>query len=355
MKALAKVESKVTKPAGGIYGLIDEFVVKYDRLRTEASRRSYRKSLRHFAAFASNAQYVNTGLLLSDYRNHVSNTLAAKSANLYISALRAFCRWLSKPTDERLPLLPEDYADRLAGVKEDRGEEDYFGHDIITDDENRKILASFGSTFKDVRDRAIWAVMSCAGLRTIEVCRANLEGLEYLGKDAAGNPVVFLRVWGKGKSAANAKVRVPAPVMRLVEDYLQARILKADVSVPAKMKMPLSQWCIRENVFKQDVKGTPLFAAVGNRDFGGRLCPESLSQLIKSIFRRNGFDSARISAHSLRHLAISTALNHGAALEEVRQMARHSSLTVTQRYLHIKERIHNPSECLAAAAFGLIC
>jgi integrase len=48
-----------------------------------------------------------------------------------------------------------------------------------------------------------------------------------------------------------------------------------------------------------------------------------------------GFDSERLTAHSLRHTAITQALLAGSPLQEVQQFARHSSINTMQTAKHV--------------------
>ena len=66
-----------------------------------------------------------------------------------------------------------------------------------------------------------------------------------------------------------------------------------------------------------------------------------------------GYNSKRLTAHSLRHTAATTAINSGANLRQVQQVMRHSSINVTTIYLHDLDRLNNNAEELNAAAFGL--
>ena len=74
---------------------------------------------------------------------------------------------------------------------------------------------------------------------------------------------------------------------------------------------------------------------------------------MKGAMKAAGYDSKRLTAHSLRHTDATTALQKGASLRDVQQVLRHTSITVTQVYLHELDRLNNNAEDLNAAAFGL--
>ena len=207
-------------------------------------------------------------------------------------------------------------ADRVKGLKIRAGHK----KDALTADATKKILATFDtSTLQGKRDKAIFALMVTAGLRTIEVSRANVgDIIEQGGK-------YFLLVQGKGHSEKDAMVKITNGVFNLIQDYLQNR---ADEN---------------EN----------LFGSVSKRNFSGRLTTTSISRIAKNAMKAAGYNSKRLTAHSLRHTAATVALKAGASLREVQQVLRHTSITVTQIYLHDLDRLNNQAEELNAAAFGL--
>lgn len=88
-------------------------------------------------------------------------------------------------------------------------------------------------------------------------------------------------------------------------------------------------------------KSSPLFASLGVRNYGGRLCSRTISQIVKRALVGAGFDSPRLTAHSLRHTAVTLALMAGASLQEAQQYARHRRIETTQIYAHNLEAQQN--------------
>ena len=70
----------------------------------------------------------------------------------------------------------------------------------------------------------------------------------------------------------------------------------------------------------------------------------SLSRIAKGAMIEAGIDSKRLTAHSLRHTAITTALRAGASLQEVKTMARHADINTTLIYSHNIDREINAPE-----------
>ena len=60
--------------------------------------------------------------------------------------------------------------------------------------------------------------------------------------------------------------------------------------------------------------------------------------------RRVGINSERLTPHSLRHTAISLAIEGGASLTQAQAMARHASPTTTMVYFHNTNRIRDAAE-----------
>ena len=78
-----------------------------------------------------------------------------------------------------------------------------------------------------------------------------------------------------------------------------------------------------------------------------------ISLIIKKRLKAAGYDSDRLTAHSLRHTAATLNLLNGASLEETQQLLRHTSINTTMIYVHALERAENNSEArIAAAIFG---
>jgi len=279
---------------------------------SKSSVKSYKKGIRRLMEYCA-AQGITTPSrdFMIEYRAYLSEKYAPATANLYLTAAKLFFSFLQ--VEGFITVNP---ADRVKGLKIRAGHK----KDALTADATKKILATFDtSTLQGKRDKAIFALMVTAGLRTIEVARANVgDIIEQGGK-------YFLLVQGKGHSEKDAMVKITNGVFNLIQDYLQSR---ADEN---------------EN----------LFGSVSKRNFSGRLTTTSISRIAKNAMKAAGFNSKRLTAHSLRHTAATVALKAGASLREVQQVLRHTSITVTQVYLHDLDRLNNKAEELNAAAFGL--
>ena len=85
----------------------------------------------------------------------------------------------------------------------------------------------------------------------------------------------------------------------------------------------------------------PLFTSVSNNNRGKRLTTRSVSGTVKTIMQEAGYDSERLTAHSLRHTAVTLSLLAGNDITEVQQFARHSNISTTMIYNHALEKAKN--------------
>ena len=151
---------------------------------------------------------------------------------------------------------------------------------------------------------AMYLLTVTAGLRTIEISRANVKDLEEKGG------CTYLYIWGKGHTEADTKKALAPEVAAAIKDYLKSR-----TDYPT---------------------GTsPLFVATGNRSRGKRLATTTISTMLKEAMKEAGFNSERLTAHSLRHTAGTNAMQLTGDLYTTQQYMRHSSPATTEIYLHI--------------------
>ena len=246
------------------------------------------------------------------YRDQLRQDHKPTTVQAYITSIKLFFQWT-----EQENIYP-DIAKHIKGAKLDPDHK----KDYMTAKQVGKILASIDtSTISGKRDYAMLCLMVTAGLRTIEIVRANVEDIRARGDYTA------LYVQGKGHDEKNTFVKLADPVESAIRDYLAARG-KADGA-------------------------EPLFISHANRNNGERMTTRSIRRIAKDILIAAGFNSDRLTAHSFRHTAATLNLLNGASLEETQQLLRHTSINTTMIYSHALERAKNNSESrIANAIFG---
>ena len=230
----------------------------------------------------------------------------------YITTVRQFFKWT-----EQERIYP-NVAEHIKGAKLDAAHK----KDYLTSKQVKTILSGIDrSSLQGLRDYSIVVLMITAGLRTIEVIRADIEDLRAVGDSTA------LYIQGKGKDEKTDYVKVAEPAEDAIRAYLKAR---------------------GETEPKQ-----PLFTSEANRNNGERLTTRSVSRIVKEALIEAGFDSDRLTAHSLRHTAATLNLLNGGSLAETQQLLRHTSINTTMIYNHQLDRAKNNSEArVAKAIFG---
>src|SRR5690606_41293923 len=88
----------------------------------------------------------------------------------------------------------------------------------------------------------------------------------------------------------------------------------------------------------------PLFASLSNRNRGQHMTTRSISAVVKTRLRAVGLDTPRLTAHSLRHTAITLAVQGGASLHQAQAMAGHRDPKTTMIYFHNTDRIEQAAE-----------
>lgn len=159
------------------------------------------------------------------------------------------------------------------------------------------------STEQGKRLYAMYLLAVNAGLRTIEISRANVKDLESKGGQS------WLYIWGKGHTEPDQKKPLAPEVAAAVREYLS----------------------IRKD---RPTGNSPLFVSTGNRSGGKRIAPTTISTMLKRALQGAGFDSERITAHSLRHTAGTAVQEITGDIYQTQKYMRHSNPATTEIYLH---------------------
>ena len=271
---------------------------------------TYSRAIRQFMKWAADrdiSQPTREDVLA--FREDLKEGHKASTVQNYIIAVRLFFQWTAQ---ER---LYPDIAQHIKGAKLSKDHK----KDYLTSAQVKSVLGSIErDTPQGRRDYAIFALMVTGGLRDIEVHRANIEDLRTLGDST----VLYLQ--GKGREERTEYVKVPAEVEKAIRATLADRA---------------------------DLNGRqPLFISLSNNSKGERISTRSISGIIKTTLKKAGYDSERLTAHSLRHTAVTLSLIGGNSLQEVQQFARHANIATTQIYAHNLDRANNRCESTIAMA-----
>jgi len=238
-----------------------------------------------------------------EYKNWLQEQdLSVYSVNGYLSAVRKLYIWLE--AEKIYPNIA-----KVKSLKKPKGHR----KDSLSGAQLRDILSRLDtSTLEGLRDYAIINLMARTGLRDIEVSRALVSDI----KQESGQPVLWIQ--GKGRDSKDEFV--------LLTD---------------EAEKPIRDWMLYRGVVAEDA---PLFSSLSDRNKGQALSSRSISRIVKKAFLAAGLDKATLTAHSLRHTAITLAIIGGASLHQAQAMARHSDPSTTMTYFHNIARVSDGAE-----------
>lgn len=270
---------------------------------------TYQRALKNFTKWLADndVKEVNRAVVIA-YRDSLLEKLQPTTCRLYIACLKLFIKFLASKG------ICPDFTAHFKGVKINN---DTHSRDALNVDESKEVLHSMtGTDEKSLRDKAIVAVMLATGLRCVEITRLDVADIEKRGKK------LFLKVHGKARQGKVDSVILPAQCAALIRQYLNLR---------------------------GKVQATePLFTSTSRRCKGQRLQSQTISRLCKKVLVNAGYDSPRLTAHSLRHSFATNALTAGVSLREVSKALRHKSVVVTEVYAHDLDAMTNTATATVA-------
>ena len=278
-----------------------------------ASKATYSRSLKQFTSWlqetgrSTRMETLNRLDILAYRDSLLESGKSAYTVQAYLASVKQLYAWLE--TEKAYP----DITRGIKPGKKPRG----FRKDILSLASLRAVLEGINrSTLEGLRDYAILSLLARTGLRTIELQRASIGDLRQEPGLEAGERVLWIQ--GKGRDSKDDFVLLTEAAVKPITDYLKARGKTQDTE--------------------------PLFSSCSDRNNGQGLTTRSLSRIVKQALRLAGLDSERLTAHSMRHTAISLAVVGGASLQQVQAMARHSDPKTTMTYFHNLSRLQSGAE-----------
>jgi integrase/recombinase XerD len=279
----------------------------------ETTIKGYAVCIRHFAAWIKANGIVEPQRAdIKAYKEHLDTWTSPKTGKgfsagtraQYLRACKHFFKWAASEG------LYPNIADNIKGAKV---RQDNTRKDPLQEQDVRRILNSIDtSTTQGKRNYAMFILAITGGLRIIEMQRANIEDI----KTIAGERVLFIQ--GKGRDEKDEYKKLVPEVDERLQEYLATR--------------PSAK------------KSEPLFTGTSNRAQNQRITEPSISRIIKDVLRGAGYDSDRLTAHSLRHTSVTLLLKSGATLQEAQHHARHADPATTGIYAHNLDRAKDHSE-----------
>lgn len=303
MNALQEIsKAEIKARADSLEDLINKFIYNLDAKPTTAN--TYKKALKQFIKWLLDNGINEIGREdLIAYKRYLTANYSASTVSSYITALKSLYKWLEA---ER---ITPNIAAILKGAKNAKG----FKKDTLTPEQAKRILSNINrGTLDGLRDYALFNLLLRSGLRTIEAHRANINDI----RQEAGQAILYIQ--GKGRDSKDDFIILTPATLEPIREYINAR--------------------------KEKSSEAALFISHSRRNSGQRLTVRSISRIIKNAMRSAGIDSERLTAHSLRHSAITYSLLGGATVQEAQQLARHTSILTTTIYAHNINRLAAKTE-----------
>ena len=273
----------------------------------DSTMKGYLTCIKAFASWLSdNGIMQPTRLDIKAYEKYLTgSTYKPGTQGQYLRAVKSFFKWTAAEG------LYPNIADNIKGakVRHDQHKKDALGREdvpAIAEKIDR-------STEQGKRLYALYLICIADGLRTIEISRANLEDIKTMGGRT------YLYVQGKGHDEKDAPVLLPQEVKEALDVYIASRTDK-----------PTGK--------------SPLFVSTSNRSKGKRIAPTTISTMLKSLMVSAGYDSDRLTAHSLRHTSGTGAYKATHNLYLTQQHQRHCDPATTEIYMHCEEREERNTE-----------
>lgn len=268
------------------------------------TKQTYRRALKAWTRYLDG---LSIGLLEATaetvlaYKAHLQSAQKAATVNAYLTALRGFYGWL-----EAQRVYPN-----IAATVKNLKKSNASSKDALTVSQAKTLLSTTPDTLEGLRNRAIVNLMVRRGLRCVEVTRANIGDIRQINGEAV------LWIQGKGYTERNRFIVLNDTCLEPIYAYLDERQKAGDSVDPSE----------------------PLFAGIGNRNRGGRMSERSVSRIAAKALEEAGAKSARLTAHSLRHSAVTFALLGGAEITDTQAMAGHENIQTTMIYNHSLDRM----------------
>ena len=277
---------------------------------SQISRQIYRMALMKFFSFITGSDVWNPGHnievrtvttpMIIDFKDDQNTKHCSEySTALYIAVLKRFFRWTASKG------IHDNVALNVRSPRRQRG----LCKDPLTLEQATVLMASIErSTSIGKRNYAIVALLLYNGLRGIEVQRINNKDIVKEGD------ITYIYVQGKGHVNKDDKVALCSGVLKAINHYQSTKV-----------------------GYEND---DPLFVAIGRRNMDNRISLSLIKKIVLTQLVVLGFKTDRISTHSLRHTAASLLIHKGDTMPNIKKFMRHSSYTVTERYIQQIEEMN---------------
>jgi len=176
---------------------------------------------------------------------------------------------------------------------------------VLNERELRTVLNSTKMARYQHRNKLIVMLSYCAGLRACEI--ASLRIGDVMGSDGEAKQTILLEGW-QTKGKQRQQVVVSEKLRNELTDYVREHRRNASADAPLLVSQK-----------------------------GGAFSSQTIQQLFRQVYGQVGLDGA--SSHSGRRTMLTKLAERGVHARVIQQIARHSSLATTQRYIEVSPHL----------------
>lgn len=238
--------------------------------------------------------------------------LSASSINRKVSSLASLYNWILKYRDNNTGTSVIKY-NPFANLKEEKPTINSEETEFLTKEETRRLLNSIKTdTIIGLRNKLIFSIAFSTALRKSEILNIRVKDITTI----MGYNVIKV-IQKRNKQDAK---KIQPQVKALIDEYL-----------------------IGTNRNYEKNAEDYLFLNHSNNSDGTAYKPlsaSSLNQIIEACKNKIGIRK-HLRVHSTRHTAITLAIDAGATVNKVAELAGHTNIQTTMRYVHSVDKLKN--------------
>jgi integrase/recombinase XerC len=268
---------------------IDPQTAMIDQLKEE--------TISWFAVYLKNFSPATERLYLQSVKGFFEYLAAENAYDINLPRIRLLIRQRSRRSGIRLPQFPRESIEMILNFIEGYTKQIY-------DNPKDKLRA--------LRDRAFLVTLADTGLRVSEACRLRRGDVDW----NEGRAVII------GKGDKEAIIRFSNRSLSALREYLNLR-----VKIDGSTGLPLTALPL----FARHDKGAGKKIKPITTTTGRNIVAENVRLALGDNADRN------ITPHSFRHYFVTTVLRASGNLKLAQELARHTNISVTQRYAHLSD------------------
>lgn len=250
-----------------------------------------------FAVHLKNYSSATEHLYLQAVKGFYEFLAAEKTSNINLPRIKLLLKQRARRIGVRLPQFPRNEIETII--------------DFVDGFRNNTFKMK-AQLLRALRDRAFIITLADTGLRVHEACGLKRGDIDW----NEGKAVII------GKGNKQAVLRFSNRSMQVIKDYLNER-----GTFDGKSGVPLSS--------------LPLFAR-HDKGAGSKVKPITTTtgrNIVAewAVLALGGEARKRITPHSFRHYFVTTVLRASGNLKLAQELARHTNISVTQRYAHLSD------------------